>query len=72
MMVQGTWLVSIKVQLLSSSIYPMDLYFHYATHALNLCVVAACSVQSIRNMHGTLQEFSIFYNSSPKRQGELE
>ena len=53
-------------------VYPMALYFHCAAHALNLCVVAACSVQSIRNMHGTLQEISIFYNSSPKRQGELE
>ena len=53
-------------------VYPMALYFHCAAHALNLCVVAACSVQSIRNMHGTLQEISLFYNSSPKRQGELE
>ena len=43
-----------------------------SAHALNLCVVAACSVQSIRNMHVTLQEISIFYNSSPKRQGEIE
>ena len=31
-------------------------YVHCAAHALNLCVVAACSVQLVKNMMGTLTE----------------
>ena len=48
---------------------PMTLYFHCAAHALNLCVVAACSVQIIRNMHGTLQELSTHL---PRGKGSLK
>ena len=51
--------------------YPMALYFHCAAHALNICVVAASSVQSIRNMHGTLQEISIFSTHLPRGKESL-
>ena len=32
--------------------YPEALYVHCVTHVLNLCVVAASSIQAIRNMYG--------------------
>ena len=41
-------------------------------HSLNLCVVAACSVQAVRNMMGTMLEVCLFFSNSPKRQLELE
>ena len=41
--------------------YPSAYYVHCGSHALNLCVVSACTVQSVRNMHGTLEEFCILY-----------
>ena len=46
--------------------YPSTYYVHYGSHALNLYVVSSCTVQSVRNMHGTLEEFCIFYQYSPK------
>ena len=49
---------SMKVLLLKSSEITKATYFHCAAHALNLCIVAACSVQVIRNMHGTMQPFT--------------
>ena len=52
--------------------YPSAYYVHCGSHALNLCVVSACTVQSVRNMHGTLEEICIFYQYSPKRQQLLE
>ena len=52
--------------------YPSAYYVHCGSHALNLCVVSACTVQSVRNMHGTLEEIYIFYQYSPKRQQLLE
>ena len=33
---------------------PKAVYVHCAAHALNLCVVAACSVQLVKNMMGTM------------------
>ena len=36
--------------------YPKAVYVHCAAHSLNLCVVAACNVQSVKNMMGTLVE----------------
>ena len=41
--------------------YPKSTYFHCAAHALNLCIFAACSVQSIRNMHGTICKKFVFF-----------
>ena len=51
---------------------PKAVYIHCAAHALNLCVVAACSVQLVKNMMGTMVEICLFFSNSPKRQLELE
>ena len=51
---------------------PKAVYVHCAAHALNLCVVAACSVQLLKNMMGTMVEICLFFSNSPKRQLELE
>ena len=48
------------------------LYIHCNSHILNLCIVQACSLQSIRNMNGTVTESSYFCKNSPKRQKFLE
>ena len=46
-------------------------YIHCNSHILNLCIVQACSLQSIRNMNGTVTESSFFFKNSPKRQNFL-
>ena len=51
---------------------PKAVYVHCAAHSLNLCVVAACSVQSVQNMMSTLVEICLFFSNSPKRQLEFE
>ena len=53
--------------------YPKAVYFHCAAqcHALNLCIVATCNVQEIRNMLGTLKQICLFFMFSAKRQQEL-
>ena len=52
--------------------YPKALYVHCVLQVLNLCVVAACSIQAIRNMYGVVEEICLFFNYSPKRQQELQ
>ena len=52
--------------------YPKAINFHCASHLLNLCVVAACAVPSIRNMVGALEQICLFFLMSPKCHGELE
>ena len=52
--------------------YPKALYFHCVSHVLSLCVVAACSIQAIRNMYGVVGEICLFFNYSPKQQQELQ
>ena len=39
---------------------------------LNLCVVAACSIQAIRNTYGAVEKICLFFNYSPKQQQELQ
>ena len=51
---------------------PKAVYVHCAAHSLNLCVVAACGVQSVQNMMGTMVEICLFFSNSPKRQLEFE
>ena len=44
--------------------YPKALYFHCTVHILILCVVRACKVQSVQNMHDRRFEgsqFLLFY-----------
>ena len=51
--------------------HPKAIYVHCAAHILNLCIVAACNVQGIRNMQGTLDHIYLFFSLSPKREQEL-
>ena len=51
--------------------FPKTSYFHCAAHILNLCVVAACKVQSVRNVVGVLEQVCLFFIMSPKRHEEL-
>ncbi|SMN02068.1 hypothetical protein SPONN_425 [uncultured Candidatus Thioglobus sp.] len=48
------------------------LYFHCKSHILNLCIVQACGLQSIRNMNSTVTEAAYFFHNSSKRQHFLE
>ena len=52
--------------------YPKALYIHCVAHVLNLCLVAACSIQAIRNIYGVVEEICLFFNYSLKWQQELE
>ena len=52
--------------------YPKELYIHCVSLVLNLCVVAACSIQAIRNMYGVVEEICLFFNYSPKRYQGLQ
>ena len=38
--------------------YPKALYVHCVSHVLNPCVVAACSIQAIRNMYGVVRKYA--------------
>ena len=51
---------------------PKAVYVHCAAHCLNLCVVAACSIPSVKNIMGTMVKLCLFFLNSPKRQLELE
>ena len=51
---------------------PKAVYVHCAAHCLNLCVVAACNIQMVKNMMGTMVELCLLFSNSPKRQLELE
>lgn len=53
------------------STFPKAVYVHCAAHSLNLGVVAACKIQAVKNMMGTMVEICLFSNS-PKHQLELE
>ena len=41
------------------------IYVHCAVHCLNLAIVKACQLPSVRNVMGTLKEVCFFFNSSP-------
>ena len=43
-------------------------YVHCSSHVLNLCIVQACSLTSIRNMNGAITESAYFFENSFKRQ----
>ena len=60
------------VQSLIAQKNPKTLYVHCNSHVLNLVIVKACSLPSVRNMAGTITEISQFFNYSPKRQRCLE
>ena len=45
---------------LIQSDFPKATYFHCAAHVLNLCIVAACKLPSVRNMVGVLEQVCLF------------
>jgi hypothetical protein len=51
--------------------YPKALYLHCSAHALDLCVVASSRAILVNSMGALLQEISLFFSSSPKRQDKL-
>jgi len=42
-------------------------YTHYASHRLNLTLIKACNVLSIKKLFSTVKEVSNFVRDSPKR-----
>ena len=54
------------------SSFPKAVYVHCAAHTLNLCVVAACSIQCVKNMMSNMVEICQFFSNSAKRELELE
>ena len=51
--------------------YCKAVFFHCASHRLNLCVANSCSLRSVKNMMDTITRLATFFNYSPKRQSEL-
>ena len=66
------WLESRGAAAVIQSTCLKAVYVHCAAHSLNLCVVAACNIQMVKNMMGTMVELCHFFSNSPKRQLELE
>ena len=52
--------------------YPKAIYFHCASHKLNLCIANSCQLRTVSNMMSVITGISNFYNYSPKRQKSLE
>ena len=52
--------------------FPKALYFHCASHKLNLCVVKACKLPSVANMMDAVSSLANFFNYSPQRQQHFE
>ena len=52
--------------------YPKAIYFHCASHKLNLCVAQSCRLSGIGNLMNNISSLSNFFNLSPKRQKCLE
>ena len=51
---------------------PKATYMHCNSHILNLCIVRACNLPSIRNMNSTVTETAYFFSNSAKRQAFFE
>ena len=52
--------------------HPLAIYTHCASHRLNLCVVASCKLQNVKNMMNSVRVISDFLNNSPKKHLLLE
>jgi len=51
--------------------YPKAVYTHCMAHRLNLSVVSACKMQSVRNMFVTVGEITRSFEYSPKKEALL-
>lgn len=52
--------------------HPKAIYDHCAAHIPNLCIAAACNMQWIGNMQGTVNKIYLFFRLSPKQHLELQ
>ena len=52
--------------------FPKAMYFHCASHKLNLCVVHSCKLTSVTNMMDVITCLANFFSYSPQRQKVLE
>ena len=52
--------------------FPKAMYFHCASHKLNLCVVHSCKLTSVTNMMDAITCLANFFNYSPQREKGLE
>ena len=60
------------VQKLIRDIQPKALYTHCAGHSLNLAIVSACTVLSVRNAIDSIKGFTLWIKASPKREALLK
>ena len=51
---------------------PKAVYFHCASHRLNLAIVSACSITAIKNVESYIGEIARFFSYSAKRQRLLD
>ena len=51
--------------------YPKALYFHCASHALNLCLNKGCEITLIRNITDSVGKIVRYFKFSPKRESYL-
>ncbi|XP_066913181.1 52 kDa repressor of the inhibitor of the protein kinase-like [Clytia hemisphaerica] len=49
------------------SLYPLALYFHCASHRLNLAVAASTNIRGVRNMMDSIRKCSEVFHFSPKK-----
>ena len=61
-----------EVQARIKAKHPKAVYFHCASHKLNLVIVGTCKIPAIRNAMGIVTKVSHFFQFSPKRQVLLE
>lgn len=51
---------------------PKAVYFHCASHCLNLAIVSACNISAFKNVESYIGEIARFFNYSAKRQHLLD
>ena len=51
---------------------PKAVYFHCASHRLNLAIVSACSISSFKNVESYIGEIASFFYYSAKQQRLLD
>ena len=51
---------------------PLAMYYHCASHRLNLAIVSACKIHAFKNTESCIGEIARFFNFSAKRQRLLD
>ena len=52
--------------------YPKAIYFHCASHKLNLCLASSCKLSCVTTMMSHITALSNFFNYLPGKQECLE